>query len=48
MVTDLLSLRTGSLGLTLSGLLELSEGVRRELSTAFLESLAEPFQEPFH
>ena len=42
MVTDLLSLRTSSLDLMLSGLLETS-GVRRELSTAFLESPAEPF-----
>ena len=46
MVTDLRSSRTGSSGLTLSGLLELSKGVRRELSTAFLESPAEPFLGP--
>ena len=32
--------------LTLSGLLELSKWVRRELSTAFLESPAEPFLGP--
>ena len=30
----------------LLGLLETSKGVRRELSTAFLESLAEPFLGP--
>ena len=46
MVTDRLSSRTGSSVLTLSGLLELSKGVRRELSTAFLESPAEPFLGP--
>ena len=48
MVTDLHNSRTGSSGLTLSGLLELSKGVRRELSTAFLESPAEPFLGPSH
>ena len=48
MVTDRLSSRTGSSVLTLSGLLELSKGVRRELSTAFLESPAEPFLGPSH
>ena len=32
----------------LSGLLETSEGVGRELSTAFLESPAEPFLGPSH
>ena len=32
----------------LPGLLETSEGVRRELSTAFLESPAEPFLGPSH
>ena len=48
MVTDHLSSRTGSSGLTLSGLLEWSRGVRRELSTAFLESPAKPFWEPSH
>ena len=46
MVTDRLSSRAGSSVLTLSGLLELSKGIRRELSTAFLESPAEPFLGP--
>ena len=47
MVTDLLSSRTSSLDLMLLGLLETS-GIRRELSTAFLESPAEPFLGPSH
>ena len=46
MVTDHLSLRTSSSVLMLLGLLETSKGVKRELSTIFLESLAEPFREP--